>query len=426
MNVTDRLNIDTIILNEYNTIPYDIKFASTVAKAGYQECKMMNDSSVADMETKKLISEYHAVLKSNNFHLSNYQSNFGHLQNDANKDNRKLAPLTVRNPLIVPLGISEYDKGTFQSLACVKMDYKNIQHAFNIVRGYDMVYSNCNNQIVWKRDKIGNINKNNNKKVDSSKQYKLRWTDSEIFEFNNKIHAILNEPKYNYDCLIYFISCHGDTGGIIYDSTGNQVPLISIYDKFSNQNCLRLRNKPKIYFVEACRGNMRTKRFKDSNFKSVNQSLLKLTQSGTTTAKTPQYADDQGSVEDKIDEKTQFEFKLDSTITNNNIGKHKYDDNKVSSFESTQDCAFSKYNYNREIYANTEGYAVIEPGSKGAYMTRSITQSIVNNDVFKKDFDQILIHSRKVMLKLMGISTECGSQVIDDHNNIPKKMFFQK
>ena len=86
---------------------------------------------------------------------------------------------------------------------------------------------------------------------------------------------------------------------------------------------------------------------------------------------------------------------------------------------------FSKYNWNREIYANTEGYAVVEPGSIGAYMTRSITQVIENNDVFKKDFDIIMNHARKIMLELMGKSIECAAQVIEDHSNIPRKLFFK-
>ena len=58
---------------------------------------------------------------------------------------------------------------------------------------------------------------------------------------------------------------------------------------------------------------------------------------------------------------------------------------------------FSKYNYNREIYANTEGYAVVEPGSIGAYMTRSLTQVIENDDLFSKDFDTIINYTRKTV-----------------------------
>ena len=108
----------------------------------------------------------------------------------------------------------------------------------------------------------------------------------------------------------------------------------------------------------------------------------------------------------------QHEMKI--VETNNTSGNDNYKGN-----------IFSKYNYNREVYANTEGYAVIEPGSKGAYMIRSVTQSIVNNDIFGKNLDDILLHTRKVMLQLMGMSPECGAQVVEDHNNIPNQVFFK-
>ena len=68
----------------------------------------------------------------------------------------------------------------------------------------------------------------------------------------------------------------------------------------------------------------------------------------------------------------------------------------------------------------------MEPGSIGAYMTRSITQAIENDDLFQKDFDKIMNHTRKIMTKLMGTSVECSAQVIQDNNNIPRKIFFNQ
>ena len=379
----------------------------------------------------------------NKFYLSNYQSNFAHLQMKGNHDknvNLKSSRPTsaINNPLIVPLGISIYDRDVFESLQCVPIDYKNVEYAFNIVRGFDMAFYNPENQIVLKRHQIGKSSKNKNQNVDingnikvsSKKKFKLKWNEKEIFQFNDEIYNLLNDARYNYDCLLYFISCHGDRGGIIYDSNGNKIPLITIFDKFSNQNCSKLRNKPKIYFIEACRGNQRTKRIANSNFVMTNEDKIQtlqqignsnnvinisLTQSSTSKAKTPEPST-------PADEKT---MEIDYSLTN--IDKIQFgttdaasNDNKSTKFDNK----FSKYNYNREIYANTDGYAVVEPGSKGAYMIRSITQSIVNNQVFKKSFDEIMIHSRKVMLKLMGMSIECGAQVIDDHNNIPKNIIF--
>ena len=361
---------------------------------------------------------------SKNFYLSNHQSNFAHLQtNEAgNFKNTKLqrvtrASISIKKPLIVVVGISIYDNNVFPTLECVPIDYKNIQYAFNVVRGYDMAFYNPKNQLVVKRHKIGSENK-----VSSKSEFKLRWNEKEVFKFNDAIYEKLNDSRYNYDCLLYFISCHGDRGGVIYDSNGNKIPLITIFDKFSNQNCIKLRNKPKIYFIEACRGKKRTKRYANSNFEKTdekhqtlqgvgNNNKTKTYEPFTSSHETTMEIEDKSNDEDNISNTESVNVKTVATLNNN---KSKACDNM-----------YSKYNYNREIYANTEGYVVPEPGSKGAYMIRSITQSIVKNEIFCKSFDEIMIQSRKIMLKLMGTSIECAAQVIDDHNNIPNKIIFK-
>ena len=103
-------------------------------------------------------------------------------------------------------------------------------------------------------------------------QFKLEWTYQEVFEFNDTLYQIANSKRNNYDGLIYFISCHGDTG-VIYDSSGTKVPLITIFNKFCNHKCFQLRNKPKIYFVEACRGGRRMANHINSMYTSKIASL---------------------------------------------------------------------------------------------------------------------------------------------------------
>ena len=86
---------------------------------------------------------------------------------------------------------------------------------------------------------------------------------------------------------------------------------------------------------------------------------------------------------------------------------------------------FSKFNWNRVIYANTDGYGVVAPYSKGEYMIRSVCQAFANNDIYQSDFDQIMVQIRRILTELMGTSPECGAQVIDDHNDIPCNVFFK-
>ena len=375
-------------------------------------------------------------------YLSNYQCNF---VKSRTQDTSTLSKrFSMMNPLIAMIGISEYDKNVNYSLERVIDDYKNVEHAFHNIRGYSFVYFNKNNNVVHK------IDQNQKKKmktahgqvtttqVTSSNNAKLRWNENEIFDYNDKIHNILNSKKYNYDGLIYFISCHGNTGSIIYDSNGNKVPLIAIYDKFNNQNCISLRNKPKIYFIEACRGNRKTKRYENSIQSFNDNTDAERGSSIVTTA--PKLIGGDISHDSQlgflapqqfpikialssIDEVKQIEMH-DSTHFNNSTLVSTSNGQSQKS-KNNSNVMFSKYNYNREIYANTDGFAVVEPGKNGAYMTRSITQAILNDDIFKKDFNTIMNHVRKIMLKLMGTSAECAAQVIEDHNNIPRRVFFK-
>ena len=325
------------------------------------------------------------------------------INNKNDKDNNENA-CEMWNPLIVAFGICDYDNNVLPNLECVPNDYKNVQHAFHVERSYDFVYFGADNNIIHKRN---SNNDNYNIAIDNKNHFKLKWKEEEIFQFNDKIYEILNNTNYNYDGLVYFISCHGDTGGIIYDSHGSKVPLITIFEKFCNHKCIQLQNKPKIYFIEACRGDMRTKNYHNSQFKSKHPIFLQHDHDNDE--------DDTKQVEPNKNDmsiavsKPQKSLKLERKSNFNSIGVN----------------IFSKYNYNREIYANTEGYAVVEPSNKCAYMTRSITKSIVNDKIFSKDFNQIMIHTRNIMLKLMGITVDCAAQVIDDHNHCPKKIFFK-
>ncbi|XP_053125810.1 caspase-3-like [Hemicordylus capensis] len=55
------------------------------------------------------------------------------------------------------------------------------------------------------------------------------------------------------DYFVSIISSHGDEG-IIYDCEGQPVQLTQIYQALSPQRCHNLAGKPKIFFIQACRG----------------------------------------------------------------------------------------------------------------------------------------------------------------------------
>ena len=158
--------------------------------------------------------------------------------------------------------------------------------------------------------------------------------------------------------------------------------------------------------MSACRGNMRTKRYANSAFTAIDSKSNKLYK-------------DVNSNGDQV--KTNSDVKVNDVVIT--------ETNQVLSVLNTLNTKdnlylFSKFNWNRVIYANTDGYAVVEPGSKGEYMIRSVCKAFKNSNIMKYDFDQIMVQIRKILIKIMGTSKECAAQVIDDRNDIPKSLFF--
>ncbi|XP_067129574.1 caspase-2-like [Centruroides vittatus] len=62
------------------------------------------------------------------------------------------------------------------------------------------------------------------------------------------------ERKHYYvDSCIIIIMSHGNKD-IIYGTYGGEVKLTDIFELFNNKNCDALKNKPKLFFIQACRG----------------------------------------------------------------------------------------------------------------------------------------------------------------------------
>lgn len=72
-----------------------------------------------------------------------------------------------------------------------------------------------------------------------------------------KIKEIVEKLRnYNhsmYDCFIIAILSHGDEGAI-YGTDGDLVTLEDIMYQFGANRCPTLSGKPKLFFVQACRG----------------------------------------------------------------------------------------------------------------------------------------------------------------------------
>lgn len=63
-----------------------------------------------------------------------------------------------------------------------------------------------------------------------------------------------DQDHTSYDCFMLFFMSHGRHDGV-YGTDGEVLHIKYLTDHFSAKNCPSLANKPKLFFVQACRGN---------------------------------------------------------------------------------------------------------------------------------------------------------------------------
>ena len=169
------------------------------------------------------------------------------------------------DPLIVMIGIGEYDTG-LDNLPGVTKDYENIIDTFVKIWNYKLLIQLSDNAIIYSN----NINSIKTETSNGNKTFKLRWTsnDIDLFIEQARKHVVSNY----HNGLIFAISSHGESGKVIIDSELNSYSLHSIFHMFSPQwgalletyqetpqQGNQLFNIPKIFLVDACRGSTSNK-----------------------------------------------------------------------------------------------------------------------------------------------------------------------
>ena len=219
----------------------------------------------------------------------------------------KIVSKIVSNPLVVILCIGKYD-GMASLIESITIDYRNMVHVFHDIFGYSIFYKNgVNNKSILippvnKSDHgvKNDINNQKNCQCVKKKYYKNEWlsekkcddynnnngkcnhddcdgTFDEINEFCVDVQSELNDKNNNknYDGLIFILSCHGESNGVILDSKAQEYPLQYIYAKFNNKYCQSLISKPKLFFIDCCRGSMREKAAKFNPQNNDNNNAMK-------------------------------------------------------------------------------------------------------------------------------------------------------
>ena len=333
-------------------------------------------------------------------HNHNYSSyNSGH----RSESNRLFLPRVKRtvifNPIIVILGIGEYDFDVGDNLIGIPKDYRNIIHSMNHCHGYSYIYQTKSNKLIHET-KQGQCFKSVNDEIENT--CKKKWSSDEIEEFNENVRDIIDSDNNNYDALIYFISCHGDEDDVIYDSEGEEYSLEYIFNIFNNKECAHLRRKPKIYFIDACRGKMRTERINDPNTTTSdtnNNTAGENNDSKETETEDEKNNDCKSEKNDDLTVKTVSGLAILRTLGNiNSKSKNKKKDKrskkeKRQSYLEEEDC--------RKIFANTKGHAAVDGGTKGGYLIRSFTKIFGHTDAFKNDLNNMIVMTRIVLNNLV-------------------------
>ena len=280
----------------------------------------------------------------------------------------------------------------------VNRDYGNIIYAFNYKHGYDVVYLNEKSkdyELTYLDDQILCTS-------DIRDNFKMTWTKKDIMQFNTKILQFLSKNKRQYDGLLYFISCHGDSFDVIYDSNCNEIKFWSIIETFSNKNCPQLRSKPKIFFGDFCRGSMLPKRKTNSTFDSN---------------KAPIRHENTRCDKDELKAEKSSKTAVKDPPSSNSI---EYEEkSSVSSIQSNLSNA-SEASDIRVIYSNTAGYKVVDGGKKGGYLIRFFCKVIMNYSLFMKyDLNEQIGITRKIQERKIGILC---NHVIDDWDRLQYKV----
>ena len=67
------------------------------------------------------------------------------------------------------------------------------------------------------------------------------------------LDEVASEDHSAHDCFVLCIMSHG-LEGLFIGSDGETLPYETVFDIFSNSSCRTLRGKPKLIFIQACRG----------------------------------------------------------------------------------------------------------------------------------------------------------------------------
>lgn len=335
--------------------------------------------------------------------------------------------ITMKDPLIVIIGVGEYDRNFNHNLAGVAKDYKNIVSVFSSEDNwkYMVLYRTTDNSIVYS-NKTQELEKNINKK------YKLRWKVEEMEIFAEQARQKLVSQKH--DGLIFVISGHGNRGNTFYGSTGKPLYLDCLSAMFSplyqpdsyketEEETKHLFGIPKIFLIDCCRGSGAAKPFKTTSSVSNTSNIINNTSSNTTDKKKTM-AMDVDPEDTKIDV-TDSRSQSDLSINTGGSTNEKFVTKGVTK-EVGQKLVAEMANFCR-IYANIDGCCVADGSKNGGLFLRSVCKIFRDKAfVLKHTWAQIIIKIRQYTKQEATIfgSLQHFTQLVEKEGTLERQVSF--
>lgn len=88
--------------------------------------------------------------------------------------------------------------------------------------------------------------------------YTSRYNNLTSSQMRRLFKDVAAKDHTNFDCLLVAVLTHG-TKGKLYGTDGKLVPVEEITELFSGNKCPSLTGKPKIFLLQACRGERKDK-----------------------------------------------------------------------------------------------------------------------------------------------------------------------
>ena len=347
-----------------------------------------------------------------------------------------IAPIfKMDDPLVVIMGVGEYESNAYPSLAGVEKDYENIINTFVNYWQYKVFYQLSNNEYIYSNDK--NELENN---------YKLRWNLDEIELFVEQARKCVVSNQHSG--LLFAISSHGDTGKVMYDSNGDKYELNFLFSMFSPQANVLLESYhetkeqsqhlfsiPKLFFLDMCRG---------SSMAKVTQVLTQSVTSPTSDSTVLTV------VQEKNQVKSSFQNKILKTTSNQEYNYTQTSQSHVSLHESTrtqnselksdefetmsikgmkkeeaETLVAQMANFSK-LYANVEGFAVADGSLNGGMFLRNVCKVFKDTKFVRKNkWTQIIFKIREYTKRdatLFGVFNI--TQLVENEGTLERPIIF--